>query len=83
MYKKRKNIIPEAYSNIYSGCPWVNIEEIFKNVSDSANPKLEIVIGKSSNADANIAGITPAVLIFKGKWDDSPPYILFPTCLFG
>ena len=33
--------------------------------------------GKSNNAEANIAGITPAVLIFRGKWDDSPPYILF------
>ena len=49
----------------------------------NTNPKLEIVIGKSNKADAKIAGITPAVLIFKGKWDDSPPYILFPTCLFG
>ena len=44
-----------------------NIEEIIKKVSDSAKPKLEIVIGKSSNADAKIAGITPAVLIFNGK----------------
>ena len=52
---------------MYKGCPWVNIEEIFKNVSDSAKPKLEIVIGKSSNADAKIAGITPAVLIFNGR----------------
>ena len=42
-------------------------EGIFKNVSDSAKPKFEIVIGKSNRADANIAGITPAVFIFKGK----------------
>ena len=58
-------------------------EDIFKNVSDSAKPKLEIVIGKRSNAEAKIAGITPAVLIFRGRCDDSPPYILFPTCLLG
>ena len=33
--------------------------------------------------EAKIAGITPAELIFKGKCEDSPPYILFPICLFG
>ena len=43
------------------------IDEIFKKVSDSANPKFEIVIGKSKRAEAKIAGITPAVLIFNGK----------------
>ena len=43
------------------------------NVSDSENPKFVSVIGKRSNAEANIAGITPAVLIFKGKCEDSPP----------
>ena len=40
------------------------------NVSDSANPKFDIVTGNSKSAEAN-AGITPAVLIFKGKWEDS------------
>ena len=68
---------------MYKGCPWVNIDEIFKNMSDSANPKFETVTGKSKSAEAKIAGITPAVFILSGKWDDSPPYILFPTCLFG
>ena len=52
---------------MYKGCPCVNIEDIFKKVSDSAKPKFEIVTGNNSNADAKIAGITPAVLIFKGK----------------
>ena len=33
--------------------------------------------------EAKITGITPAVLIFKGKWELWPPYILFPTCLLG
>ena len=65
---KRK--LSQKTSNIYNGCPWVNIEEIFKKVSDSANPKFDTVIGKSSNAEAKIAGITPAVLIFNGKWED-------------
>ena len=39
----------------------------FIKKSDSAKPKLLIVIGNKSNADANIAGITPAVLILSGK----------------
>ena len=43
----------------------MNIDEIFKNVSDSAKPKLDTVTGKSSKAEANIAGITPAVFILK------------------
>ena len=43
------------------------------NVSDSEKPKFVKVIGSNNNADANIAGITPAVLIFNGKCEDSPP----------
>ena len=62
-----KKIIPEAYNNMYKGCPCVNNEDIFKKVSDSAKPKFEIVTGNNNNADAKIAGITPAVFIFKGK----------------
>ena len=42
-------------------------------LSESEKPKFEIVIGNNKRAEANIAGITPAVLIFKGKWEDSPP----------
>ena len=57
--------------------------EIFINKSDSVKPKFVIVIGNNKSADANIAGITPAVFIFSGKCEDSPPYILFPTCLLG
>ena len=52
---------------MYKGCPCVNIDEIFINASDSAKPKFEIVTGNNSNADAKIAGITPAVFIFNGK----------------
>ena len=52
---------------MYKGCPCVNIEDILRKVSDSANPKFEIVIGNNNRAEANIAGITPAVLIFKGR----------------
>ena len=40
-------------------------DEILIKKSDSANPKLLIVIGNKSNAEAKIAGITPAVLILK------------------
>ena len=49
------------------------IDEMFKNNSESDTPKFVKVIGKSNKAEAKIAGITPAVFIFKGKWDDSPP----------
>ena len=60
-----------------------NFEEILRKVSDSVNPKFEIVIGNNNKAEAKIAGITPAVLILRGRCEDSPPYILFPTCLLG
>ena len=46
---------------------------MFKKTSESDRPKFESVIGSNNNAEANIAGITPAVLILRGKWDDSPP----------
>ena len=47
--------------------------ETLRKKSDSAKPKLLIVIGNKSNADAKIAGITPAVLILSGRCEDSPP----------
>ena len=68
---------------MYKGFPWENNEDISKKVSDSEIPKLVNVIGRSSKADAKIAGITPAVFIFNGKWDDSPPYTLVPIWRFG
>ena len=37
------------------------------NVSESDKPKFEKVIGSNNKADAKIAGITPAVFIFKGR----------------
>ena len=58
---------------MYNGWPWVNIEEIFKNVSELEKPKLVSVTGNNNNADAKIAGMTPAVFILSGKWDVSPP----------
>jgi len=36
-------------------------------MSESEKPKLESVTGNNNNADAKIAGITPAVLILSGK----------------
>ena len=56
---------------------------MFKNVSFWETLKLENVTGKSNNAEAKIAGITPAEFIYNGKWEESPPYILLPICLFG
>ena len=66
-------MIPEAYSNMYKGLPWENKDEKSINVSLSENPKFEKVIGRSNKAEAKIAGITPAVFIFRGRCDDSPP----------
>ena len=41
--------------------------------------KFDKVTGNNNKAEANIAGITPAVLIFKGKWDDSPHTFYYPS----
>ena len=68
-----KKIIPDAYNNIYKGCPCEKKDAKFKNVSFSEILKFEKVIGNSNSAEANIAGITPAELIFKGKWEESQP----------
>ena len=77
MYKKMKKYIPDAYNRERERererLSLVNIEEISKNKSESEKPKFENVIGNSNNAEANIAGITPAVFILRGKCDDSPP----------
>ena len=45
--------------------------------------KFVSVAGNNKRADAKIAGITPAVFIFNGRWEESPPYILLPICLLG
>ena len=58
---------------MYKGLPWENNDEKFIKNSESETPKFEKVIGNNSKADAKIAGITPAVFIFNGKYDDSPP----------
>ena len=65
--------MPEAYKSIYKGLPWENKEDKPPNNSESDMPKFEKVTGKSNNADAKMAGITPAVFIFKGRCEDSPP----------
>ena len=41
-----------------------------KNVSGEAPEKLPMVAGNNSNDDANIGGITPELLSFKGKCVD-------------
>ena len=42
-------------------------------ISEFEKVKFEKVIGNKSKAEAKIAGITPAVFIFSGRWEDSPP----------
>ena len=68
---------------MYKGWPCVKNELRLKKVSLSEKEKFEKVTGNNNNAEAKIAGITPAWFIFNGKCDDSPPYILLPICLFG
>ena len=58
---------------MYKGLPCENNEDKSIKVSESEKPKFENVIGSSNKAEAKIAGITPAVFIFNGKCDDSPP----------
>ena len=41
--------------------------------------KLAMVAGNMMMDEAKMGGITPAVLIFKGRWVLCPPYILLPT----
>ena len=43
---------------------------MFKNVSLSEKLKFENVTGSNKSADANMAGITPAWLIFNGKCEE-------------
>jgi len=52
---------------MYMGFPCENKDEKSINVSVSEKPKFVKVIGSNNNAEAKMAGITPAVLIFKGK----------------
>src|SRR3989344_1227434 len=42
-----------------------------------------IIPGNSSKDNANIMGITPAGFTFKGRYVDTPPYILFPRTRFA
>ena len=51
---------------MYRGCPCEKKDVIFKNVSFWEIVKFEKVTGSNNKAEANIAGITPAELIFKG-----------------
>ena len=41
------------------------------------------VAGSSSSDEAKIGGMTPEVLIFRGRNEVSPPNIRLPTCRFG
>ena len=40
-------------------------------------------VGNNRSAEAKIGGITPGTLILRGRWEESPEKILFPTCLLG
>ena len=64
---------------------WEDIEKgVFrKNRRIRTVLKFENVIGSNNKADAKIAGITPAEFILRGRCEESPPYILLPTCLLG
>ena len=61
----------------------INTSTSLCSVSLFEKEKFDKVIGNNKSADANIAGITPAVFNFNGKCEDSPPYIFVPICLLG
>ena len=70
----------------YRGCPLPKYEFNVNTQSEllPSNPENEDnEVGNNNKADANIGGITPGTLIFRGKCEESPANILFPICLFG
>ena len=58
---------------MYRGWPWEKKDIKVWKVSFCDALKFEKVTGSSNNAEANIAGITPAQFILNGKWEESPP----------
>ena len=68
---------------MYKGWPCEKKDKKEDTLSFSVILKFVSVAGNSSKAEAKMAGITPAVFIFKGRCEESPPYILLPICLFG
>ena len=52
---------------MYRGLPCENREKKSATNPVLESPKFENVIGNNKRAEANIAGITPAVFIFKGR----------------
>ena len=73
-----------AYISMYAGWPLPSNAAIsFNNPGSADTLKFAIVIGSNRIDEANIAGITPAVLSLRGKCVLSPANILLPICLFG
>ena len=60
-------IIPQGRIKFVQHLEGGIVEEILIKVSDSLIPKFDKVIGNNNSAEANIAGITPAVFILSGK----------------
>ena len=48
----------------------LNQKLIEAKIPSEEDEKFEIVLGKSNNEEAKIAGITPATLTFNGKYED-------------
>ena len=72
------------YTVKYTGCPLLkNKLIVFNHSGPPPALKLTKVIGKSKRELANIGGITPAVLIFNGKCEDSATLFPAPGCLLG
>ena len=70
----------------YRGWPLPNRELTVINHSGLSDPipaKELTDVGNNRSAEAKIGGMTPGTLILRGRWEESPEKILFPTCLLG
>ena len=82
------NVIDSSYKNGTKKLLFLGSSCIYPKVPTLPITEDQLLTGpleptNDAYAIAKIAGITPAWLIFSGKCDDSPPYILFPICLLG
>ena len=71
---------PEMTELVNAGAPQDLWKNIFSGAAEPADPaeKLATVIGSSSNDEAKIGGITPAMFNFNGRWLLCAAYILRP-----
>ena len=69
---------------MWSGCPLPSSAvTVVSQPGPCPAEKLATVIGSSSSDEAKIGGMTPAVLSFSGRCEESPWNMRLPICRFG